>query len=178
MWGYLIYNGFINQKYIYSKEGKMLVIILPIILFIYFFDKISFQDFIPNSFYNISGLLIIAFWIYTAIINSKIYQPIHKEYFGQVIINYHSIIVNETEYNIDHIKEINIDNIDYKGKLLKYNGLALGPVLSNGTENYISIIFKDGSSFYLNYYQEEQGQISLQDDVIKKYNTLGILSVV
>jgi len=178
LFGYLIYNGFVSKTNNYSKEGKLLVILLTTFLLIYLVDKFLFLYSISNSLYGGIGFLILGFWIYTAMNNSRKTQSINKEYFGQVIINYHSIIINEAEYNIDQIKRIVLDNKDYKGRVTKYNGLALGPLLSNGIENDISIILKDGSSFYLSFYQEEQNQLSRNDEIIKKYNTLGVLEFI
>ncbi|NOU61981.1 hypothetical protein [Marinifilum caeruleilacunae] len=176
--GYFIYNGFVSKTNNYSKEGKLLVIVMTTFLLIYIVDNFLFLDSISNSLYGGIGLLILGFWIYTATNNSRKTQSINKEYFGQVIINYHSIIINEAEYSIDQIKSIVLDNKDYKGRITKYNGLAFGPLLSNGIDNDISITLKDGSNFYLSYYQEEQNQLSGNDDIIKKYNTLGILEFI
>ncbi len=74
------------------------------------------------------------------------YEPIRGKLLGYLIFEKDKLTICDEIYPIETIRNIKIDNDDYSGKLVNTSKGNLGPTLSNGIRNYITIYFESGES--------------------------------
>jgi hypothetical protein len=74
------------------------------------------------------------------------FEPIRGKFEGYLSFEEDKITVCDEIYPIEKIRKIKISNDDYSGKRVNISKGNLGPVLSNGTRNFIIIYFESGES--------------------------------
>jgi hypothetical protein len=102
-----------------------------------------------NLFDKVFMWLAVSTFMFAAILkfyNLGKFEPISGKFEGYLSFEKDKITVCDEVFPIQKIRAIKISNDDYSGKLVNISRGNLGPTLSNGTRNYLTIYFESGES--------------------------------
>ncbi|MBD3584016.1 hypothetical protein [Flavobacterium selenitireducens] len=128
------------------------------------FLKIEGTLFEKILYFTISAIFVSA--VILKIINLGKYLPLNGELDGYLIFKNDLVQIGDESFELDKIRSIKISNEDYIGRLFGSQKGNFGPALSNGTENFLSLIFMDNST------KKYQFELVRSDDFQKVRKTL------
>ncbi|WP_412464445.1 hypothetical protein [Flavobacterium mekongense] len=99
-----------------------------------------------DKFFIWTAVSVSMFGVILKFYNLNKIEPLHGKLEGYLIFEKKSITVGNEIYPIDEIRTIKISNDDYSGALKNISKGNLGPALSNGTNNFITIYLVSGKS--------------------------------
>lgn len=145
---------YIKSNAFYWSNNKVLYSIMIACLIIYFF-KAEILKIENKNFDNVvMGILIATLWIGIGLkfIGFTKTEPLNGKFEGFLFIDKNSININNRGFQFEEVKNIEISNDDYYGKLVGISKGNFNCALSNGVNNYIKIKLYSGE-IIINYFE-------------------------
>lgn len=167
--------------FIFSPKGKndfpkdiyfLFVAIITTLLTLFCF-KAGTQDWVKM----LSSLLCVASWgmIFLQWFTNERTVEFRKGIFkGKLILNKDSIVIHKKTYPVSEIQKLRITNKDYKFKYQSHK--IIGPRLSIGTQNRITIQLMDQTYVDAFFQQDHDNQLVNSEEELIAYYYKGILS--
>jgi len=144
---------FIKSNKTIWTNNRVIYTILVSCFSILFFEKYFLQiekSFSDNFFGGIIVFTLIS-GIILKIIGLTKTEPLKGKLEGSIIFEKNSIIANGDVFNLEKIKNIEISNDDYYGKIVNVSRGNFNGALSNGVNNLIKIKLYSGENKFYNY---------------------------
>jgi len=136
-----------SNKFYWSPETVIYGIVFMCLGVIFFKQNfLELKENFIDEFFIWVIISTLAFGLIIKFYNLNKYEPLRGHFEGYLSFEEKSITIGNEVYSIDEIRTIKISNDDYLGKQKNISSGNFGPVLSNGTENFITIFFSSGKS--------------------------------
>ena len=163
-----------TDKFYWSPESIIYLIIfssLGLMIFKEKFLQIE-QNFIDKVFslLAVGGFLV---GIILKIYNFNKIEPLRGKLEGYLSLEKTSITVGKENYPIEKVRNIQISNDDYVGKMAYTSKGNFGPALSNGIHNYIIIYFETGKSKRYDFEMNNSDDFQKLRETLIDYHLIG-----
>lgn len=168
------FNIFIKSNKFNWSANKIALVLFAILFVTFQFNKnieSQFKDSI-DKYIGIVGLIVFISGTLYRFSRFAKPQKLNGQFVGFLEFKKDSIIIDQEQYKIEEIEKINIVNNDFYGKGTG-SGRGFDSNLSNGVDNYLTLIFKDKSKvtcMFEIYYKED---IRKLDEILIVYYSLG-----
>lgn len=105
------------------------------------------------------------------------FAPLEGKIEGELILSEKEIIIDEIKLNIEEIKNIKITNDDFYDSLARYSkGVIIGR-RSNGVNNEIKILLKNGKEYVINFQQDDNHNMQDSKELLQYYYSKRIMKM-
>lgn len=135
-----------SQKFHWSTNSIIYAILFSLLFLWLLIDKVfNLEKSILSK--TLAWMCVITFSVGVILkfLNMGRVKPLHGELIGFIFFDDNSILINDREIFLSDLKKIYITNDDYYGKLVEISRGNFGPSLSNGTNNFVELVFLDNS---------------------------------
>ena len=133
-----------------------------------FNNKIELNDW--QKVFGICGVCFFSLGLILKFYGMFNYESLNGEFKGFLEFNDQGISVDGKIYEVGNIKNIEINNEDYKGKLKLKSRLDFDNALSNGVDNFIRFTIDNLDNYVEVYFQQnEKFELKKAEDFLVKY---------
>ena len=169
---------FIKQKEFYWSNTKVILLIyfVSIILLIV---KREFYDSHKNIFdvFMIAVLFGNLFYGFVLkLLGLATLEPLYGRFEGFLVFNFESIVINSKSYKMNEIKQIVVNNFDYKQKFLSRGRFEFIPNLSQGNKNNFVLKLNTNEVIKCFFEQNYADDMNLIQPILIHYHLIGKFS--
>jgi|SRR5690606_7460653 hypothetical protein len=170
-------NLYIKPTGFYWTRTRVVYGLILLIFLIYFILNLFYKNEEINKYLFYTGIGIFLLATIIKMITMVTYQVVY----GKLIVNgitldYDKVVVQDKVFNVDEIETISFVLSDYYGLFVR-DRTNFEPSLSNGLNNTMDIILKNGQKFTYNFQRELPYEFYTSKKLFAHYYKIGIVKV-
>lgn len=175
-----------TKFYIYTKDKKFhltdnkiysfgFILLIPMLIRMFVFKNQNFSIIEIGLLWFSLGILITS--LFLNLTSFYRYVPLEGKIEGELILNEKEIIIDKEILNIENIKNLKITNDDFYDFVAPYKRNIILGRKSNGVNNEIKILLKNGKEYVINYQQDNNHDMQNSKELLKHYYSKGIIEI-